>query len=77
MGVLPTVQHEGGDLGGGVDPIIVCKFSEGKPVVPVIMMLIDKHSEVLFDLLIDVFSLPVSLGMESGGGSDFDTQEFA
>ena len=51
-----------------MDMIVVCKLSEQEEFVPIILVLIDKKSEVLFQLLVDVFSLTISLQVVGCGG---------
>ena len=71
--VLSIVKHEGSHLGGGVDSIVVCKLSKGDSFVPIILMLVDKQSQILLNLLVDTFCLTICLWVIScrGCGLDF------
>jgi hypothetical protein len=54
--------------------IIVSKFSKKKPGDPVILLVIDKTIEILFENLINSFRLSVGLQMISGGKSSLDLE---
>jgi hypothetical protein len=41
--------------------VVVGEFSERQPVHPVILSMVDKDSEILFDSLIEVFCLSICL----------------
>ena len=55
--------------------IIVLEFCEGEEIVPIILPLIDKKVEELFELLINCFRLSVSLRMVCSGGCQFNSKE--
>ena len=59
--MLSIVKHEGSHLGGGVDLIVACELSKGDPFIPIILMLVDKESQILLNLLVDMFCLTISL----------------
>ena len=61
---------------GGMDAVVVLKGTYGEPVGPVGLVVIEDLPKVLFDFLIDVFSLSISLGVECGGGVSFDLEHF-
>jgi len=54
--------------------VIVLKFSKGKEVSPIILSLVDEEPEVLFQLLIHLFSLTISLRVVGSGSSQFDPE---
>jgi len=45
--------HEWGQVGWGVDSVVVSKFGYWQPFIPVILVLVHQDSQELFDLLID------------------------
>jgi len=55
-----------------MDAIIVTEFSDGYPVGPVILSVVDKDLEVGFNLLVDLFGLAICLRVISGRGHGFD-----
>ena len=55
--------------------VVVCKLSEQKKFVPIILALADKKSEVLFKLLVDAFSLTAGLRVVGCGGRQFDSDQ--
>ncbi len=57
-GVVAIVDFEGAFAGGGVYAIVMSEGSERKPFCPVGLEVIDKHTEVFFDLLVDSLGLP-------------------
>ena len=58
-----SVQQEWGVLGGGVDMVVVCKLSQWEKSLPVILSFTDKQPDVLFEFLVNTFSLSISLGV--------------
>ena len=58
-----------------MDMIVVCKLSEREEFVPIILVLVDKKSEVLFQLLVDAFGLTVGLWVVGCGGCQFDSDQ--
>ena len=55
--------------------VVVCKLSEREEFVPIILALVDKKSEVLFQLLVDAFGLTVGLWVVGCGGRQFDSNQ--
>ena len=41
----------------------MCKLGDGEPVHPVVLVVVDVQPEVLLQLLVDPFCLPVGLGV--------------
>ena len=63
MRYLTSVQKEGNILGHGVDMVIVLELHKREEIVPIILLLINEKPEKLFQLLINLFCLSVSLRM--------------
>src|SRR5467141_334230 len=61
FGVKALVGEEGGDHGGRMRSIVVCKFGKGQEVDPVVLLVVDVYPKILFQDLVDSFSLPVDL----------------
>ena len=57
-----------------MDLVIIGKFGNQNPVVPVILSLVYKEAEELLDLLVDVFSLAVCLRVVGRGGCNFNSK---
>ena len=57
-----------------MDVIIVLKLGQGEEFGPVILPLIDKDSEILFQLLVYPFGLAIALWVVGGGCSQLNTQ---
>ncbi len=49
-----------------MDLIVVREFCERQPVGPIILSIVNEDSEILFDLLVNSFSLAIRLGMPGG-----------
>ena len=58
-----------------MDMIVVCKLSEWEEFVPIILALVDKKSEVLFQLLVDAFGLTIGLWVVGCGGRQSDSNQ--
>jgi hypothetical protein len=58
-----------------VNVIVVLKLCKGKELVPIILPLIDKDTEILLELLINPFRLSVALRMICRGSRQFDSEE--
>jgi hypothetical protein len=54
--------------------IIVLELSKWEEVGPVILPLVDKESEVLFQFLVHPFSLTITLGVVRCGGCKLDPE---
>jgi hypothetical protein len=57
-----------------VDVVVILELGKWKKVHPVVLCLIDKKAEVLFQFLIDSLSLAISLWVEGGRRSEFDAE---
>ena len=75
QGVEAEVDEEGRVAGGRVDPVVVRKLGDGEPVHPVVLVVVDVQSEVLFQLLVDPLRLSVGLGVVRRGRVVLDAQE--
>ena len=51
-----------------------CEFSEGKPITPVILSLVNEKTEISFDFLVHSFSLAISLRVISCGRETCDAE---
>jgi len=60
LGWNPLLARKG-DHGCRVWSIVVCKLSQGKEVDPIILLVVDIHLKTLFQDLVDLFGLTVSL----------------
>ena len=64
---------EESDFCGQLDFIVICEFSEREPSGPVFFAVVREGVNVLFNFLIGMFSLTISLGVKGGGEAGFDT----
>ena len=58
-----------------MDVVVVLKFCEGEKVVPIILSLINKKVEKLFQFLVNPFRLSVSLRVVCSSGSQLDSEK--
>src|ERR1700722_676796 len=58
-----------------VHRVIVHKFCDGQPFLPIILEVVTINLEVYFDVLVDTFRLTISLWMVSGRGILFQPKE--
>ena len=75
VGVIFHVDIEGGEHCGRVDPVVVCKLCHGDLVHPVILVMIDVESQVLFQLLVHPLCLPICLQVVGCGRVVLNPQE--
>ena len=66
-GVIAFVDIEREDTSGSVQSVVVCEFCERKERTPIILLKVNVRLEVLFESLINLFSLSISFGMITGG----------
>ena len=57
--IEPIVSEERRDLGGSMLSIVIREFREGKYVEPVVLLVVAKGSQILFEDLVDTFRLTV------------------
>ena len=69
------VKHEGSLLCGRVYVIVVLELCQWKQFIPVILPLIDKEVEILFQLLVDPLHLSITLWMVGHSGSQLYAEE--
>jgi len=55
------VSEERGDHGCRVRSVVVCKLCQREEVNPIILLIVDVHLKILFQDLVDPFSLTISL----------------
>ena len=65
--MITFIGKERGDTGSGTRSIIVSEFGKRKQGMPVVLLVIAKYSEVLFQGLVGSFGLSVTFGMITGG----------
>jgi hypothetical protein len=73
--MLTGVQQEQCLLGAGVDVVIVLELHHQKELIPVILMLIYKVSEILLQLLVDTLHLSVCLWVVNCSHRHCDTEQ--
>ena len=61
--ILASVQLEGGVARARVDMVVVGKLTDGGPLGPVILAMVDKGPKVLLNLLVDSLCLNICLRM--------------
>jgi hypothetical protein len=61
--VVSFVGKERGSAGGCTWSIVVSEFSEGKEQEPVVLLVVAEYMEVLFEYLIESFSLSIPFRM--------------
>ncbi len=52
---------------GGVRSVVVSEFSKWKEIQPVVLLVVDEDTEVLFKSLVDTLCLTIAFGVVSGG----------
>src|SRR5882724_5506954 len=61
FGMKPLVSKERGNHGRRVQHVVVCKLSQRKEVDPIVLLVVDVHLKILFQDLVDPFSLAIRL----------------
>ena len=74
-GVVATVELKRRVTGARIFRIIVSKFGHREKPCPVILLVIDKGSEICFYRTIFSFGLAIGLWMEGGGEFPLNLQE--
>ena len=67
VGVIALVGKELGGTSSSIGGIIIYKFYEGQGVRPVVLLIVAVDSEILFQGLVNVFSLSAAFRVVSGG----------
>lgn len=65
--MVAVLREEGGHADGTVICSVVCEFGERKKLRPVILQVVAVYVKMLFDRLIEAFSLSIGLGMKGSG----------
>ena len=71
------VSHQGFERGlfcGFIGPGVVCEFGEGKIVTPIVLLMVDPESQVLFDPLVSSLQLSIHTRMIGCGNILGNTQ---
>ena len=55
--------------------VVVLEFGHMQEVIPIILYLIEKEAEVLFQFLVDPLCLPICLRVVCCGGCNADSQQ--
>ncbi len=74
-GVVAIIDFEWTFGGRRMCTVVMCEHSKGKPFCPIGLEVIDEHSEVFFNLLIDSFSLSIGLGVKGSRGIALDLEK--
>ena len=75
--MVTFVGKEWGDPCRGTRGIVVSKFGKWEQGIPVILLIIAKYPQVLFQGLIGSFSLSVTFGVVSGGEVELHVKCFS
>ena len=75
--MISAIELERCVAGAGILGIVVSELRHGKKPCPIILLKVDKDSEVGFHCTILPFSLAVRLRMEGGRESPLDAEEIA
>ena len=62
--IKPIIGEERRYLGRGMLGIVVRELCQGKDVKPVVLLIVAKGSQILFEDLVDTFRLSVRLGVK-------------
>ncbi|KAG5335199.1 hypothetical protein C0989_001895 [Termitomyces sp. Mn162] len=73
--MLSGVEEEWGKLSRQVNMVVVLKFSIREEFVLVVLALIAKEAEILFQLLVYMLCLAVRLWMVGGGGVELYSEQ--
>ena len=74
-GVLSSIKFKGGAVGGGMDVVVVCKLHDWSPVSPVILAVVDEHTEVGFNFLVNMLGLVIGLWVVGSGRGESDSKQ--
>jgi len=69
--VITLVGKEWGYSSGGVGSIVVRELHDRQEFRPFVLLVVTKHSEILFKHLISLFCLFITFGVVSGGKVEF------
>ena len=68
MRVVPIQCHKGRVTSGRLHLVVVREFCCQEEFVPIVLLVADKELDELLKLLVDAFSLAISLWVVSSGG---------
>ena len=74
--MVSIVGIEQAHLGGSSDRVVVGVFRKGEQLVPIVLVVVDEGSEVLFQGLVQTFCLAVALGVEGRRQVSFYSHDF-
>jgi len=74
VGDTPGVEEERRVLSRRVNLVIVLEFRERQKPHPIILSLVGEESEILFQFLVDLFRLSISLWVVGGGGCQLNSE---
>jgi hypothetical protein len=77
FGWYPLLAKKGEVPVDALQSIVVSKFSEGKERRPVVLLVVAEYMEVLFECLIESFSLSVSFRMIARGEVNLHVQRLS
>ena len=75
--MVTLVCKEGGHAGGGLRGVAVSEFGVWQQRCPVILLIVDVHTQVLFQDLVGALGLPIGLGVVRSTEVGLDTKEGA
>ena len=75
--MVAFISEERGNPGGGTQSIIVSEFCKRQQCIPIVLLVIAKYLEVLFQGLISPFCLTVAFGMVSRGEMELHIKCFS
>ena len=67
IGMIALIGKEQRDSRSRTWSIIICEFRKWEEHVPIVLLVVAKYSQVLFQGLISLFHLSVTFGVVSGG----------
>jgi len=73
-GDTSSVEEERRVLSGRVNLVVVLEFCERQEPHPIILSLVGEESEILFQFLVDLFCLSISLRVVGGGSCQLNSK---
>ena len=65
---MPGVKEERRVLSGRMNLVVILEFRKWQKPHPIILSLVGEESEILFQFLVDLFRLSISLRVVGNGG---------
>src|SRR5437016_905250 len=75
--MISFISEERGNSRGSTGSVIVSKFSKWEQSIPIILLIITKYPEVLFQGLICTFCLAIAFRMITGGKMELHVECFS